>query len=279
MQYTLQPDEKVLLCKRLGEDYRRKILDETFFKKAIKSMSITNGFKPKIFASNKALTLFFNHICDIAGESAGSWQSTRYGGFHRTISNPERISEYCIANYINTVVLEDLLDLSLSMSMYKHSPKELTEIGSLMNSAKYGKNKQAYKILINKVKLFNFSIFKDVNYIIPVSTKSEFNLPLKIANYVSSCLNNIPISEPVILNKVTSTKSLSTIEQKISNIHSIEINTPVDYFSNKNILIIDDNYQSGISLNIIACILRQFNTRQLYAFTVTKTLSNNGNNA
>lgn len=108
-------------------------------------------------------------------------------------------------------------------------------------------------------------------YPFPLQNKENFN-PIYYIAYTISKLTNLPIDFRYI-NKIKDTKELKSIvdleerREMLRNIFNVDLR-----YRGKKILLLDDLYRSGATLNEITNTLyRLGKVNNVYVFTLTKT--------
>jgi len=154
-----------------------------------------------------------------------------------------------------------------------------TPIGAEMNHLKYWKERHRAEII--GATAANFLQQKIVTWAIdiiipipPSDTTRDFQPVFEIVKQLSR-LTNIKVDFE-LLKKLKSTSQLKQIEEPqarkdvLNGAFSIENNVLL----NKNVLLFDDLYRSGETLNAVAdIILNQGKAKNIYVLTVTKTRS------
>ncbi len=149
-----------------------------------------------------------------------------------------------------------------------------TELGELVYNLKYNSDRKALQNILNIISPFlnSWSVLNEVSYAIPVppSIKSrEFQPVEELTKCIAKYLN---IEYGNVLEKSGGgeAKNMDRKSKKLSN--TIKANK---YLSSKrNILLVDDIYQSGETLKECVKILRNDNNiHKIYVLTMTKTRS------
>jgi predicted amidophosphoribosyltransferase len=115
----------------------------------------------------------------------------------------------------------------------------------------------------------------NINLIVPVppsNTERPYQPVNELANAIG-ILSKIPVDNTV-LRKNESTPSLKTIDDPEARREILKdaFSVEADALKEKNVLIFDDIYRSGETLNAICKVIKnQGNSDNIYALTVTKT--------
>ena len=151
----------------------------------------------------------------------------------------------------------------------------ISNIGSIIRKCKYEQGGDFPNILIKKtLKAFNYK-FKKINFdmIIYVPPTKSGNLVKNFAHKISEILN-IPCTNSVIKNRVSDEqKNLNNWLLKKENVKDLFSISDDIILENKNILLIDDIYDSGYTLTSIANLLIQKKAKLIAPLTIAKCVS------
>ncbi|MGO1369913.1 ComF family protein [Senegalia sp. (in: firmicutes)] len=150
-----------------------------------------------------------------------------------------------------------------------------TEIGELIYKLKYRSNKKVVYDIIKLISIFlkKWGISNKVDVVLPAppSNKNrEFQPVFVLAEEIAEFINK-PIYLDVLTKKsITQIKDIDVVEKEKTIRETIVMNK-----SSKrkvNILVVDDLYESGTTLNEICRVLkRDQNINNIYVLTMTKT--------
>ena len=214
----------------------------------------------KIFESETDLTLY----------------ETKRGTFWCPIKTEEeyqKASDFK-SKYETNVFLRDNLDLSMSLSEHFDNDENRTEIGELEYQAKYQDCEESLNELVDLIKSFieNTPYYKDSDYIcaVPSSNPEETNLPNQIAGLLCEQSDLINISNNVSWkNNKCQLKELS-FEDKWNQL--VETDMGIDYdLKNLKIILLDDLYQSGTTIQYVAMKLKEAGAKKVYGLTIVKS--------
>jgi hypothetical protein len=199
--------------------------------------------------------------------------------------------ENFIEKYRNNVFIRDFLDLSIAMDMRSSSNdpiQEPTELGNLFNKAKYGNCENSIQQLVEKMKDFvaNTPYYRDCRYIcsVPSSKVGVEALPAKITNSLSNKLPLKNLSSSIKwLNKERPIKEMESdnnckkvkIQERwlTPENSGFEINMGDLDSTDKSVILIDDLYETGVTVNYIADELKKAGFSEVYGLYCTKSLS------
>lgn len=181
--------------------------------------------------------------------------------------------------YKNIVFLRDCLDLSLSLSMNRINENTRTEIGELEYQAKYHPESSEYNnVIVSLTKrmqdlLDSIPFFKDVDYICVVPSSHAF-----VGEIVSGLkeFDFSDISSSLSWNKKTELKNADSLENKLDALldSHLVIADDVD-LEGKSILLVDDLYKSGLTMQYVAMMLKNAGCSHVFGLTLVKSLGNN----
>ncbi len=188
------------------------------------------------------------------------------------------------------VGIRDLLHLSFSLDYDKEAGSrngEKTEVGELRRRAKpYGKqpiedNFVAADSLVDKL----FACIQETQFYEPVEsivamtpskTNTSFNLPKYLAQKLSERTGKENLSRDVITIKDREPLKTIPLDKKLQALEgTIAINQVA--VQGKVILIVDDLYQSGVSINYLGMLLLEHGAKQVLGLTCEKTCRNDSN--
>lgn len=200
--------------------------------------------------------------------------------YYRTIDEEDEFErvEALMEKYKDVVFLRDLLDLSIALSN-NYDGNIRTPIGELEYQAKYHKCRDSLLSIIEEVKrmISEFYYYREVDYIcaIPPTNPDEYNLPREIVNGLEE-LQMENISEKVRwTSKEKSLKNATGIKEKLEILKEsgLSIDDHLDV-TNKVILLIDDLYMSGTTIQYVAMKLKEAGAFRILGLCIAKSRSN-----
>jgi hypothetical protein len=206
---------------------------------------------------------------------------SNYGGYWKALNTDKEYEQFedFVADYNDIVFLRDLLDLSLALSMNFDEDDNHTEIGDLEIKAKYDQDKEAEKKLIEICKswLKELPYYKNVDYIcaMPDSDQMKKGLPHRIVNQLSD-FEFENISDKVIwTSKVNSAKDATSPSEKleIAEKSGLQISNDID-LKGKTILLFDDLYMSGVTMQYVAMKLKEAGASRVFGLCIVKSRGN-----
>lgn len=190
----------------------------------------------------------------------------------------EKVKSF-VGSYANVVFLRDLLDASVALSLNFESDGETrTHIGQLEKSAKYDNDENAVEELAAVVDEFigNNPLYANADYLcaVPPTKTDEKNLPVKIIEKLKNFRGNNVSDSIVWTSKTESLKNAEGADKLEILKHSgLEIAEGVD-FEGKDIVLLDDLYMSGITLQYVAMRLKEAGAGMVYGLCLVKSFGN-----
>lgn len=188
------------------------------------------------------------------------------------------------------VAIRDCLALSFALDYDREGgdPKRSqTKIGALRTRAKPYNNSatkdtfvaanELVKVCIKFLEEINCYDSTDIVVAMPPSEPGKpFNLPMYLAEQIALISGKNNLSEGIFtISSRPSIKNI-TLENKLEILKDT-IAVDEDIFSGENVLLIDDLYQSGISMNYAAMLLLEKGAKRVFGLTCEKTCSNDDN--
>lgn len=153
-----------------------------------------------------------------------------------------------------------------------------TEIGELLYRLKYKADRSAFATLVETSAQFLVSRRLAIDYVLPVppSKPRVFQPVLEIAKGVSNLLGVTYRGD--LVHKVKETPELKNVydfNERSKLLESAYVIEQPSLLTGKTVLLFDDLYRSGATMNAIAGALQtQGQVANVYAFALTKTRSN-----
>ena len=181
------------------------------------------------------------------------------------------------------VFLRDCLYASIAMS---HNLKDVkpnsdkTEIGKLEYQAKQNRNKDAIKALamhsINTIKDFPLYNEADLVCAVPSTPDKEYDLPAEIVSIVSDALDKDDITQGFSFDADKESITDAPEDEKWEIWENAEL-TFNGSLTDKTIILIDDKYQSGITIQYVAMKLQEAGASRVLGLCMVKTMKDDDN--
>jgi predicted amidophosphoribosyltransferase len=206
--------------------------------------------------------------------------TSQFGGYWRCINNEDEYNaiEKFIDKYNSVVFLRDCLDMSLALSMNIIEDNERTHLGELEYQAKYRHNQDAENILKEECNkwIHILPFYASADYICAMPSKqSEDSLPHRIVASLTDCgFKNI--SQSVYWQtKEREVKSARTIEEKLDILINSNLIIADDVnIQNKTVVLFDDLYMSGVSMQYVGMKLKEKGASRVLGLTIVKSRKN-----
>ena len=211
-------------------------------------------------------------------------------GIDREAGPPQEVNDW-ITKVGKYVAMKDMLALSFALDYEREagSPnRPQTAVGSLRAQAKpYGsqvatsQTKAAADQLVDRcvAALKEMTCYKSANCVVatpPSDPTKTYNLPRYLAAQIAAKMGIEDLSKHVRTIKArNSIKAVPLAEKLDTLLDTIEVDAEV--FSKKNVLLIDDLYQSGISMNYCALLLIKAGAQKVFGLACEKTCRNDDN--
>ena len=250
-----------------------------------KRICFSRTHKHAIWKTNDGVDMFTVPFGDSIGtllkkKTGVALKKSSKGKYYSKLSPEEleKVSSFIRLNS-DVVFLRDLLDVSVALSLnYEDDCETHTTVGLLEKNAKYANNEQDIEKLAALVDEYinNNPLFKNADCIcvVPSTNVGEENLPNKILGRLTQ-FSGINISGG--LEWTSKTESLKdaagTDKLEILKQSGFRISEDVDVKS-KNVVLVDDLYMSGTTLQYIAMKLKEAGAAKVYGLCFVKSLSN-----
>lgn len=182
-----------------------------------------------------------------------------------------------VDRFQNYVFLRDCLDLSIALSMNMEDNTR-TPIGELEYRVKYHAQEIGYaqdiSALTNILQLALDSLpyFKEVDYICVVPSSHNFMQDI-VKGLSGFKFKNI--SDKISWNKTIEVKNANNLDEKLEALLASDLSFADDLdLMGKNVLLLDDLYKSGITMQYVAMKLKEAGCGRVFGMTLVKSLGN-----
>jgi phosphoribosylpyrophosphate synthetase len=204
-----------------------------------------------------------------------------WGAFIHNTNASDQVIVAGFLELMKTVVfVADDLDQCFALSYHTTSGKR-TEIGQLINESKPYTKPMQRKYKSNALLLTHHYIqfikrharYQNLDMVlsIPALVGKGFDLPLFISQEIAKQAKIFDGNK--ILEKIRTTKPIKdckTAEEKLQNLqNAFSVKYP-EQIQGKNILVIDDIYQSGFTMHEVSSTLRTCGAKGIYGLVATK---------
>jgi hypothetical protein len=228
------------------------------------------------------------------GLSKNPWRVTEKscGTYFRHISNDDlALVRQFIEGLRPCVIIKDLTDGSVALGYRARKSDsgrlERTELGQLMHDAKpYDKSateshRKAGQELARRMRTFVSSMpfYQNVDGFIAVPSSNPgkaFSLPRGFVHELAKRTGKLDLSAALSKSKTTPEIKNLAWEQKVNALVG-SVTVEKTKVGGKSIVVVDDLYQSGLTINYIAGELRAAGAKQVFGLVAVKTLRNDDN--
>ncbi|MCD8081723.1 MAG: phosphoribosyltransferase [Bacteroides sp.] len=202
-------------------------------------------------------------------------------GFYRMFHTDQEYEEFesFVEKYKDIVFLRDHLDLSLALSMNFSDENKRTKIGELEYQAKFQNNKVAEAELIEVCKewIEELPFYKHADYIcaMPGSDPTKDSLPKRVVRELTGH-KFTDISDKVSwVSKSAELKNAESPEAKLAALRQSGLTFAEDVnLAGKTVVLLDDLYMSGVTMQYVACKLKEAGAKRVLGLCLVKSRSN-----
>lgn len=203
---------------------------------------------------------------------------------------PQEVYEW-ITKIGQYVAMKDMLALSFALDYEREAGnpnRSQTPVGALRAQAKpYGSRvataqttAAAGELVARCLAFLNeMTCYKSASCVVampPSDPTKEYNLPRYLAAKITAKLGLEDLSQHVRTIKSRNSIKGVPLAQKLDTLlGTVEVDPEV--FANKHVILIDDLYQSGISMNYCALLLLRAGARKIFGLACEKTCRNDDN--
>jgi predicted amidophosphoribosyltransferase len=227
-----------------------------------------NGIK-QVFDLSTGLNLYRS-----AGGIAGWW-----------VGLENEIQKEVVRNWIlsqgTRVYMRDLLDISVCLSLNMSSDRKHTEIGELENRAKYNKDRVAIDQLANYMSkmICACPVLSRSDAIAPIPPRQnkDFDLPTEIAKILAPQIGK-PLIHAGVWNGSKGQLKAVPFQDKWNTLEGVGFTPSPAAKITKSLILIDDLYQSGSTLNFIGAKIKNANNGEVMGMCAVKSMRDTDNN-
>jgi predicted amidophosphoribosyltransferase len=184
------------------------------------------------------------------------------------------------------VFLRDCLSLSLALgiNLENNTSGKHTEIGQLEYQAKNHQNKEAVEELGRRciATIEELPFYRDADLIAAVPQKPDktFDLPTEMAKIISTHTGKSDITSYFSFGNLKGSVKEAPLERKWAEWENANLSldtTKIDDLKGKKVILIDDKYQSGTTIQFVAMVLQKSGVSEIYGLCLVKTLRDTDN--
>lgn len=179
------------------------------------------------------------------------------------------------------IYLRDCLSLSIALDInYLYISKKYTPIGCLEDKGKKEEDEKSIHELADKVeqKIRDLPYYKDADLIcsVPSASDKDFDLPDRVVSLVDKKIEKQNITKAFSFNGAKPPVKDIALDERWQVWEDAQVSFQKgDEFNigDKTVILIDDKYQSGRTIQYIAMKLQQAGAREVYGLSFVKTVS------
>jgi len=202
----------------------------------------------------------------------------KIGRYSKPIKTQSQLEQYkeVIEKYKDIVFLRDCLDISIALSMNLDEDGNYTPMGNAEINVKFpnGKSIDGYQeLLIHtlQTRLEQFSILGNADCICCVPTNNPV-MPQIVSQLKGFNFEDIT-DQVQWKNKFASLREAESLEDKMELLEQFGLVVDVDV-RGKNVLLVDDLYQSGLTMQYVAMGLKEKGANKVYGLSLVKARNN-----
>ena len=199
----------------------------------------------------------------------------KYGGYFRAVSDDSEFSEInqWLVENADVVFIKSLFSTAVAACEHYITSERRSRIGELEHSAKYENSSLAVDALVGVLE----GIYRrmhgkrriDAIASIPPSTPGQQNLPNLLASRLSQRLGITDLTGSLQWSGPKPSIKELDVDQKWAALEKVGL-TIGEAFAGKNVLLLDDMYQSGSTAHFVGSALRVAGTNDLHLLAVSK---------
>ncbi len=180
------------------------------------------------------------------------------------------------------VFIRDYLDLSIALDLnYDMKSGERTELGRFEYEAKHAQDRHAIRELVKRMAaaIRDLPFYRDTPFIaaVPPAPGKAFDLPSILAACLAKALGRQDLTQHFRFVAPKEDIKNLRFDQKWDAWETTGLTFEPPHRQVESVILIDDKYQSGVTLQFVASRLYEAGARKVYGLCVVKTLRNTDN--
>lgn len=171
--------------------------------------------------------------------------------------------------------------VALDYNFFDNKTGSKTEIGRLEEAAKHQCDQVAIDELIAKASdvISDISALEACTCIAPVPAMAEkgFDLPTTLARRLAVKLGKYDLSSSLVLSGKTASAKNCSVDEKWDAWQAANLQIEASVLSGQPVLLVDDKYQSGLTMQFIASKLLEAGAASVHGIVMVKTLRDTDN--
>lgn len=199
----------------------------------------------------------------------------KFGGYYRLVSDDHEFSEISqwLAENADVVFIKSLFKTAVAACEHYITPERRSRIGEMEHSAKYEGDTRARAALVDVLE----GVYRrmhggrtiDAMVSIPPSTPGRASLPNLLAAQLADRVGVPDLTDKLRWNGSKPSIKELDVDAKWAALESVGL-TVEDVFAGKDILLIDDMYQSGSTAHFVGAAIRAAGADDLHLLAVSK---------
>jgi predicted amidophosphoribosyltransferase len=227
-----------------------------------------------IFTAGTGLDLFPSKQA-FEGHGPGVWRSIQ------TDDEFSQIQEW-VSSQGSRVFLRDCLDLSLALDYnFVDVDGNRTVLGELEHNAKIGRDAKAIDVLSGLLSdaIQNLPFYASAPKLmaVPAAREKAYDLPSSLASRVSSTLSKEDLTPHFSFHADKGQVKDSPLNEKWLQLESADLQYSGSDLGGACVILIDDKYQSGTTMQFVAMKLQQAGAKRVFGISLVKTLRDGDN--
>jgi len=209
------------------------------------------------------------------GQEPGVWRSIH------TEEEFSRIQDWVTAQG-TLVFLRDCLDLSLALDYnFVDVDGSYTPVGELEHKAKTSQDANALEILSGLLidRISGLPFFRDATKVaaVPAAKGKAYDLPRELATRVATALSKEDLTSRFAFHGEKGKVKDCRLEKKWPLLESAELRLSGSDLGGSSVILIDDKYQSGTTMQYVAMKLQIAGAKRVFGISLVKTLRDGDN--
>ena len=165
--------------------------------------------------------------------------------------------------------------MSLALDFNLASEGKYTAIGDLEHRAKYDRHlasvHQLADIMVSTIS--EIAYYRDVEFVsaVPPEPKKEFDLPSILAKLIAQKLDITNVTDRFVWRGEKGKLKDAKIDEKWDRLESAGLEFVDDCIEGKTVLILDDLYQSGRTMQFVGKQLIDVGAKRIYGLAIVKS--------
>lgn len=199
----------------------------------------------------------------------------KYGGYYRTVTDSSEFDEIraWVSENSDVVFIRSLFNTAVAACEHYISANERSKVGELEHSAKYGNSASAKeelsKILLDIYRRMHGGRRIDGIVSVPPSVPGNQSLPNYLAAHLASAIGVPDLTDQLHWNGPKGSIKELDVDAKWGALEAVGM-TVGEAVAGRNLLLIDDMYQSGATAHFVASRLRNAGANELHLIAVSK---------